>query len=204
MKKFFLISIFTLAKTCFAWAQEKGLDTIRNVEFYKDFQSAMPVEEDSTFLPWTFACIGLFFIACVGCVVIWYYGKVKQAQLEQLLAESNTQLAMQKFQSNSYAYILNSTVFPMSLVGEDGKIAWCNQAYYDIFGKNNKTFDIFEGAAQDIDKESIRNSKVAQSYYVKMKTEKGKVVGFKRTLIPLPGDPNGSKNFAVVENYLEA
>lgn len=210
MKKIISITLLIVSLSFgFVTAQDSTLQqsasqpdtTIRNIEFFRsidDYANAAVHESDSLE---KYMYLSLFVLALFGCGAFWIASRLKSKEYEKIINLMNSKLGILKLQSESYGYILNTMSFPCCLVNSDGKISWCNSAFYKLYGNNIKEFDIFVGASSELNKDSVLNAKSSESYYVKVKDLYGKVIGFKRTIVPLPNTANGSTNYAVTENY---
>lgn len=184
-----------------AWAQNIPNDTVA-VRILQDNRNNIREEiaaQDRTVQ--TLYLCGMI-IALFGCVAIHFIYKKRQQEYAVVVNSLNQQLSKQKLQSDSFGYILNSLLVPCCLAKADGKIVWRNEAFDNFYGKGVNEFDILSGVQSTEDVAKIRNSKFAVSFYVKARNTADKVVGFKRTLVPLPSSTDGAINYAVVENIM--
>ena len=200
MKKTFLFIIFAIICSS-ACAQNTTNDTVavrilpENSNNIRDEIAA----QDSTVQ--TLYLCGMI-LALFGCVAIHYIYKKRQQEYAVVVNSLNQQLTKQKLQCDSFGYILNSLLIPCCLVKADGKIVWRNDAFENFYGKNINDFDILSGVQSNEDIAKIRGSKFAMSFFVKSRNTADKVVGYQRTLIPLPSSTNGTINYAIVENIM--
>ncbi|MBQ5403327.1 MAG: PAS domain-containing protein [Bacteroidales bacterium] len=180
-------------------------DSVKNVEFFKneaELHKSEAVVDNSDYVLKNIFMV-LFILTAFTSFAIWYVSRLKSKEYRKIIGLLNGEMKKQKFQTESFGYILNSEIVPVSLMDSSGKIAWANEAFYEFYGKDKKTFDIFSGSDQNLDKESLLNKKTAVSFFVKVKNIDEKTIGFKRTLVPLPSDSDGGKNYAVIENILD-
>lgn len=175
-------------------------DSARDVQFIPSEPSEITKEiarEDDVLMTVYFCAL---LVALAVCALMHYIYKKRLREYGRVINDSNLEIAKQKLKADSYGVILNSLLSPCCLVSEKGNVGWCNDAFVEFYGGDLKEFDYLKGVAADEDTAKIRDAKCAVSYFVKVKNAAGKVVGFRRTLIPLSPEADGCKNFAVVEN----
>ncbi len=175
-------------------------DSARGVTMLVDEPSeiAQEIAREDSMLMTIYFCG--FLLALLGCAAIHFYYKKRQRSYADVINNQNKELLRHKLQSDSYGYILNALITPCCLVSEKGRLGWSNDAFVAFYGDGVKEFDMKGGAQSADDVEHVLTTKVPVSFFVKVKNIKGKTVGFKRTIVPLPSEADGTKIFAVVEN----
>ncbi|MCR5455187.1 MAG: PAS domain-containing protein [Bacteroidales bacterium] len=179
-------------------------DSARDVQFIPSDGAASQItqeiarEDDILMTVYFIALV----IALLACAAIYYFYNKRIREYGNVINAQNIDVAKQKLRAESYGTILNSVLFPCCLVSEKGKVGWCNDAFIQLYGEDLKEFDFLTGISGNADVSQIREAVYSVNYSVKMKNAEGKTVGFLRTLIPLPKEADGSKNYAIVENYL--
>lgn len=177
-------------------------DSARDVQFLPSGTSDIAQEiarQDDIMMTVYFCCM---LAALLVCGFIYYKFQKRVREYGGVINARNADVARHKLRADSYGTILNSLVFPCCLVSEKGKLGWYNDAFAKLYGEEVSEFDFLAGAAGDEDVSRIRDAKFSVNYPVKSKNSKGEAVGFLRTLIPLPKEADGSKNYAIVENIL--
>ena len=177
------------------------VDSIRNVQYYpvSDFEretSLAVIEQEQSF---SILYIVSLVVLVIIALLVWYVQNLKMKQFAKVLEIHSEELKRSKYQTDTFGYILNCSLFPCCLIDTDSKIAWCNEAFVNFYGKDMKHFDFASGAGQDFDVNSLKTSKVPVHYHVRVKDNYEKVFGFKRTVVPIKSD-DGQTNYAVVEN----
>lgn len=175
-------------------------DSARDVQFIPSGASEITQEiarEDDVLMTVYFCAL---LVALAVCALMHYVYRKRIREYGNIINLNNLEIAKQKLKADSYGVILNSVLFPCCLVSEKGIVGWCNDAFIDFYGKDLKTFDFLSGLADNEDVNKIRDAKYAVHYFVKKKNVAGKTIGFKRTLVPLSPEADGTKNYAIVEN----
>lgn len=197
-----ILSILLLSIYGFA-ASAQDTAFADSIQFYNPDYSASREASEILQQQQTISAVYLtgMLLAIFACIAISYIYKRRIRKYSELINIQSQNLNAQKHQTESFGLMLNLAQFPCCLVRADGELIWCNEAFVDFYGKDRKRFSVEDGCGtQEIDPERLKSERFGTTFFVKMKNIRGKVIGFRRTVIPIK---EGEQGFAVIENIIE-